>query len=211
MGVLQGGILPSSTVSWHATFNTLIPEANGISYARWSWSEKSQTFDAALAEMKSDLERVQQPILVARGPWMSWMAQFYLESLPLAALIMVDPLRFDSVRGDDICRFYEDLYVQRYNSSFTGMEQPLPKYQLFQEYANHWDHWMLKLEPGVIPTLVLSTQQSDSVWSRHAHDTTARHSSTVSPHGNVPVVPINASQIASCTKVICNWIKEDVL
>lgn len=207
VGVIQGGVLSAAADSWHDIFNTIIPKDNGIAYARWSLSEQAQSFDAALDEMKSDLERVQQPVLIARGPWMSWMAQFYLESLPLAALIMVDPLQFDTCR-DDICRFYEGLYAQHYNSS---SDRPPPEYKLFQEYVSHWDHWMLKLERGIIPMLVLSSEQSESVWNRHAYSTAARHSSAVSPYGNVSVVQINASQTVQNRKLICDWIEENVL
>jgi hypothetical protein len=191
----------STTSSWHGTFAAAIPKNYGIPYVQWSLSsELPPSLNLALGEMKADLADVQQPVLVARGPWISWMAQFYLESLPLSGLVMVDPLQFNETAA---CRHYEDLYRQR--------KIKPPEYGLFQEYVNHWDHWSLKLEPGAIPMMVLSTQPGSEMWTRHARATAARHSSAESPNGQVPVVKIDASDTDDCMRKICNWIEEEVL
>lgn len=234
-GVIHGAGVRASSASgsWHDTYCHTVPNDYGIPYAQWSISEQNDqmlySFDAALTEMKKDLggsNNLQQPVLVARGPWMSWMAQFYLESLPLSGLVMVDPLLFNDDDDDNsACRLYERLYKRHVHS---GDDRPMPEhivsreYALFQDYVNHWDHWSLKLEPGVIPMMVLvssatglapsegSSSSSEAVlWQRHAEATAARHSSPES--GPVPVVEIDASNRGECVRTVCSWIEEEVL
>lgn len=143
---------------------------------------------------------MQQQVLVARGPWMSWMAQFYLESLPLSGLVMVDPLPFND---GDACLLFEHMF-KRHNGHVDALSR---EYILYQDYLNHWDHWMLKLEPGVIPMMVLHSQ-ADARWRRHANATAARHSSDCR---SVPVVDIDATNHGEYMQTICSWIEEEVL
>jgi len=157
--------------------------------------------------MQSDLSggEIIQPVIVARGPWISWLAQFYLESLPFAGLVMIDPLKFDAT--DDVCQFYEKLHAEK--KTLSSLE-----YSQFYEYLNSWDHWTLKLEPGAIPMLVVSTQQQPEIWTRHAQATAERHSAKGSMFGPVSVVEIvetDPSQADKCMEAICEWIDTKIL
>jgi len=205
-----GVLSPTQTVSsWSESFTQKFPVDNGMPVTQWSPSpDTPSTFEDALDELKTDLacSSITQPILVARGPWISWMAQFYLESLPLSALIMVDPLPF----GDDTaaCRMYENLHQYEGELSKNSDDDVLSmslEYQLFQDYVQHANHWTLQLEPAVIPTMVLSTIP---LWHDQAVATAARHSDDAS--AVVPVVSIRNDQ--NVVSVIGDWIlEEDIL
>lgn len=179
--------------------------------AMWSLSPSScrtsnLSLDDALGEMKSDFSSstIAQPILVARGPWVGWLAQFYLESLPLSALILVDPLPFgDSTQA---CRMYEHLHQSHCHSA---NEPPSPvEYLLFQDYLEHSDHWTLRLEPAAVPTLVISTIPS---WRAHALATAARHSTgSTTTNSEVPVKILSDKN--DIVAEIGQWIlREDIL
>ena len=115
-------VLYNSKSDWSDTFAQKFPTEYGMPTASWSLSPSTASFDDAVSEMKRDLSNCMQPILVARGPWVSWMAQFYLESMPLAALVLVDPLPFDDTAS---CRLYEKLLSQEKKqnkkSAFVGV------------------------------------------------------------------------------------------
>jgi hypothetical protein len=190
--------------SWHAAAVVSIPQDHGMTYHKWSLSPSVTTMDEALSEMKRDLAVVQHDaVLVARGPWMSWMAQFYLESLPLKGLVMVDPIPLDS-RND------ANLFELQYKK--LGLETSL-EFRLFQEFAEHWGHWSLQLEMGSVPMLVI--QSMDRPAFRKAAEATARrHGSKDSQFGPVPILKLlegkeNTPQDA--TNIIGEWIVDQVL
>jgi uncharacterized membrane protein len=135
----------------------------------------SMTFDFALSKMKEDLRTYQTTIqsnptiLITRGPVLSWMAQFYLESLPLAGLVMIDPIPFTTRESYQL---YSQTYFPTTTTPSSQRQQPpnqgdriLPYdyYSILQDYDNHWDHWTLKIEPASIPMLILSTMISQSM------------------------------------------------
>ena len=129
------------------------------------------TFDMALSTMKSDFRTmeslIQHPILIARGPVLSWMAQFYLESLPLSGLIMIDPIPFTTERAYAL--YHQTHYHTNADSSSNtsigtnGMTLSKEYHDIIQDYSEHWDHWTLKIEAGSIPMLILSTKVSESM------------------------------------------------
>ena len=171
-----------SDQSWTPVCEERFPNVHGMPYQQFSWSSTDTTIDmdAALSELSRDLSTSSissspQTVLIARGPWMSWMALFYLESLPLAGLVLVDPLPLDHV---NFVNQMELAYAQHKDSI---------DYRLFQEYSEHWSHWTLQLEPGAVPMLVVSTV-SKSGWRKAAQATADRHSGSV--HGAVPVVEL---------------------
>lgn len=162
--------------SWSEKFSQRFPVDYGIPVTEWSLGATTSvtSFDGALTEMKKDLvgSSIVQPIFVARGPWISWMVQFYLESLPLSALILVDPIPF----GEDTeaCRLYErQLKGQDKLDSSSCLNSRPVEYHLFQDYVEHADHWTLRIEPAVIPILVLTTIPS---LREYGERTAARHS-----------------------------------
>jgi hypothetical protein len=226
VGVLDGVWTKRKQDSWHSVFSTSIPECHGMSYAcrravvsdSTNNNNNSSALDAALTELKTDLDSIQLPVLIARGPWNCWMAQFYLESLPLSGLVMVDPLGFDSAAMDNTLSgitLFEKMYRAHYKNDSERRRMPL-EYDLFQDYVNHWDHWSLKLEPGAVPMLVLASHGHDDnnpvlQWNEHAIATAVRHSSKDSPHGAVPVSHIDPNNPKDIASNICKWIEDQVL
>ena len=214
--------LPTRSLSWYSLFTQQFPVRYGIPVAKWALSASSLSFDDALNEMKTDFRSssLSQPILVARGPWVCWLAQFYLESLPLAALVLVDPLPFGT--NTEACRMYENLHQSHVSatantaaastntaaSDDNNQTHPL-EYRLFQDYVQHSEHWTLRLEPAAVPTLVLSTLPS---WYTYAVDTAARHSDGLTQRETmVPVQRVHNDPDDVMT-TIGQWIlREDIL
>ena len=91
---------------WKSCFETVTN--HGFSQAQWS--TQATDLDSALVEMGQDLSPIPSPVWIARGPWTSWMAQFYLESLHLSGLVLVDPLPLD--QGDQ-CRQQDQTRTYR--------------------------------------------------------------------------------------------------
>jgi hypothetical protein len=178
-------------------FTEHVPSRYGIPVRLWSLSPHViASFDQALQELKNDLRLQQQPVFVATGPVRSWIAQFYLESLPLAGLVMVDPLPLDDAEALNEC-------IRWYESEENSQSDEL---RLIHDYAEHFDHWTLRLEPGAVPMLVLSTKPD---WLKYARATAERHSSEQS-FGPVPVRCTDQTG-EGCVEEICEWIHERVL
>ena len=188
------GFYPSS---WHDSFAFRFPKRHGMMYSYFSLAEDTPNFETALEELKNDLSvEGANTVLVARGPWMAWMASFYLESLPLAGLVMVDPMQLDDRNGVNQFELqYEKL----------GLKDSL-QYKLYREYSEHWDHWTLKLEPGSVPMMVMYTNDRPG-YKRCAENTALRH-------GNVPVLKMpstSQSHANDCIDEVANWINANVV
>lgn len=190
-----------SRASWSAQLSDSLVNSHGIAFAEWTLPVKDNSMDAALQEMRRDLAPIPSPVWIARGPLMSWMAQFYLESLALSGLVLVDPLPLDQ---DDGVRTLEAAFL---NSFAAAREEESRSSILFQEYANHWDHWSLKLEAGAVPMMVVSTEEE---WKWAADKAVERHSTIESPvavlhcYGDIATEKILLSEISA-------WIEEEVL
>ena len=150
-----------------------------------SYSTVSESFAQMHAELATDLSPHAEVTLVARGPLPCLVAQYYLESLPLSGLILVDPLIVPR-RGGDIDTSTNDassdndisLDLQSSVQSFlqttsqaycfdfetmnteNGEATLLGKMQQSGEYDRP-----LKLEAGVIPVKVLFTGGDDTCMS----------------------------------------------
>jgi len=214
---------------WHDLFSQSLVNEHGLSYARFSISQSSSelSLDAILQEMGRDLAPIPAPIWISRGPVMSWMAQFYLESLPLAGLVMVDPMPLDDTaavrRLETIFRRSEQQQQSQSPSLSTSLSHCILK-----EYVEHWDHWTLRLEPGSVPMLVLSTLYDDADFVRGAQQTVRRHSVQISSRndsggadddrpggeGDFRFVPLNRPTSDKVEQQaimdIVNWIDEHV-
>uniref|UniRef100_A0A7S3L4Q7 Uncharacterized protein n=1 Tax=Amphora coffeiformis TaxID=265554 RepID=A0A7S3L4Q7_9STRA len=183
--------------SWHDTFAAQVPEQHGMGYRMFSLAADTANFDAALQEMKNEIS-LEGPnsVLVTRGPWMSWMASFYLESLPLAGLVMVDPMQLDDMNGIN-------QFVLQYEK--LGLQDSL-QYKLYREYAEHWDHWTLKLEPGAVPMLVMYTNVRPG-YKRCAENSALRH-------GEVPVLKMpstSRNHVDDCIGEVVRWVHDTVV
>lgn len=186
--------------SFQPLFDDSIPRNYGIPTRSLKISSKK--FDEALQELKSDLSGSTDPsiVLLARGPCMSWLAQFYLESLPLAGLILVDPLPWDDRNGANQMELYYEKYQLRDSLG----------YQLFQDYSEHWGHWTLQLEPGVVPMLVWHTITRPA-FKRCADNTAHYHSTS---NTRVPVLKLPNDVADHCEhaeEVAATWTLDEVL
>lgn len=189
--------------SWKSTFQTKFPNEYGTSFASFKCS--AETVDHALQEMKSDFAYLPCVVLMARGPWISWITQFYLESMPLAGLIMVDPLPLDDQHGANQFKLlYEELNLTQSR-----------EYRFFQEMSEHWGHWTLKLEPGSIPMMIVTTTGREE-FRQGAQATATRHSARNGnlKTDNVPVVELKRNDLDDTIEIIKltdEWIDNVVL
>lgn len=167
---------------------------------------RTLTVDDALNQLMQDLSGNPDSVLVARGPWMSWLSQFFLESLPVKGLVMVDPMSLDDKRGID--RF-QALYRE------AKVTESL-EYRLFLDFLMHWDHWSLKLEPGSVPMLVLVSKPGPELRSL-AEGTARRHSvADCDDESAVPVIDLAATQeqdgrAEEAVVAVSDWIEHRVL
>lgn len=133
---------------------------------------------------------------------MSWLAQFYLESLPLAGLVMIDPMPLDMQH-----------FVNQFELQYTNHKDS-PEYRMFQDFAQHWDHWSLKLEPGAVPMLIAITKPR-SVWEKAAKATAARQEG--GRFGPVPICKLIQKKqnedfyLENVVDEFADWIQERVL
>jgi hypothetical protein len=169
----------------------------------------SVSIDQSLQELKLDLTTslttpLAHTILVARGPWISWQAQFYLEDLPLAALVLIDPVPLDdTMHVRTLEQFYRTL-----PPSSTESYRPRAL-RGFHNYCEHGAHWTLQLEAGSVPMLVVSTHLT---LRPGAHATTQRHSHP--RHGTVPVLELSldaADHAEQVSQAVSKWILDSVL
>jgi hypothetical protein len=186
-----------SKKSWHEAFSVACPEKLGAPYTRWSMV--STTFTNALAEMKEDFRSMQNIILVARGPWVSWLAQFYLESLPLGALIMIDPLPFHL--NSNVLESFEAEYV----NAISDTDNLPTEYRTIQSYKEN--PRKLLLEPGSVPMLILYSHENQdtatAVVNRHATDAEGQVSAIESMEYE--------SDMDETMKIIFDWVEQNVL
>lgn len=200
--------------SWRQTFETNLPEQYGISFNYFQLSNGEehsiQTMDEALTIMSRDLNHStssHETVLIARGPWISWMAQFYLESLPLAGLLLMDPIPLDDVNG---INQFKLLYEKK------QLEGSL-EFSLFREFTEHWDHYSLRVEPGSVPMSVAYSFASRAAFKRTAENTARRHhpdylKTEVDPVLRVHKFPIDQKDHElHVLQHTVEWIEEEVL
>jgi hypothetical protein len=189
--------------SWFDHFSKEVPKM-GTSFSRFELKKSTtniehNSFGGAVNELIEDIVSIPQPVLVARGPFMSWIAQFYLQKdLPLSGLVMIDPLTFDQ---DDVCTNYQDRL-----ELYFPEERSMPdEFELLDEYL--WTHdeeaFAMKIKQGVCPMLVATTQ-TDELWRDHANITAQRYTSCTAD--KVPVVDLDALDVDNCVRKICDWV-----
>ena len=181
--------------SWNSWRTNLVQE-HGFSFAQLQLVTASD-FDSALRELSSDLSSLNASncVFISRGPILSWLAQFYLESLPLAGLVMVDPLLLDDTESVKV--------LERHYSEHTV--KPLASL-VFHDYIEHYAHWTMKLEPGSVPMMIVTTQNDDEVYVKGAINTKRRHDG-----GYLPVTLVQDSSEQQLQSHIINWINDEVL
>jgi len=134
--------------------------------------EKTSLFSHVMESLTHDLIQIEgsipmSTILVARGPIMSLVAQYYLESWPLAGLVMIDPLLLPPPLLTETASILlhcipKDIYIH-----------PTAEWQttLLQQLRDGHYNRELKLEPGSIPMCILSSSVSKTLSS----DETSMH------------------------------------
>ena len=177
--------------SWSSYLREALPNEYGLHFC--SQVITLSSLEASLLEMTSDLEALPSVVLLARGPAVSLVAQFYLEDLPLSGLIMVDPILDPSMRLlDKLNGMYSEASIEESN--------------FLRRVHSGVDCRPLTLESGVIPMLVLS---SLDVLHAMSQSTARRHSSPNSRFGEVQVRRVGPDDDPS--GMINNWIEEVVL
>jgi len=183
--------------SWNNSFHTAIPNNYGMSFASVSFS-KELDFDQMLNELKADLSSFSDAVLIARGPLSSWIAQFYLESLSLKGLVMVDPISFDVPEAETITKLEEKARQTEFSKELEQWNKLLRQAQQRK----------LLLEPGVVPMIIMYSYE-DPACKLSAMRVAKRHSGEKdSRFGDVPVKQIlqgdNSNHLMTD---IDNWIE----
>lgn len=151
----------------------------------------AESFSRMHNELASDLSSHAEVVLVARGPLPCLVAQYYLESLPLSGLIMVDPLLIPKSARNDVDSdpdanlqttaqsLMQTLSGANYfdKSSITSVSNTeMQLIDNLQHDTNTFDR-PLKLEAGCVPVRVMYT--ADAAYEeevRHCAElTAARH------------------------------------
>lgn len=179
------------TTSWQETFSQILPQERGFHFCNISIDCKS--LQDGLDILQQDLAALPNPVLIARGPLVSLVAQYYLESLPLAGIVMVDPILSSHVEA-------------------LQQLEPCSKQQhkFVQELLSGSELRPLKLEPGAVPVLVIQSMKND-VLREAAKDVALRHYDADGAFGESPVIDIADQDALKAIDVITEWIDETVL
>jgi hypothetical protein len=196
---------------WRHTFQTKIPTECGMSFAYMTSQSHLKVSEYVHAMKSSDLPRLSDAVLVTRGWFSSLCALYYLESLHLQGVVMVDPLPFQK---GDAC--HDDSLIQLILRESAHRLEGCPE---------------LMLEPNAVPMLVVSTIP-EPTWVQAAKDVAARHSDPDGPYGNVPMVSLydlghndkrwytiiesdnhdkHETEASIMIRLIDQWIDEEVL
>lgn len=178
--------------SWRSCFGRLFPKHYGIQFC-YMQLKGLTLLKTGLAQMEQDLASQMNVVLVAKGPLVSWLAQYYLESLPLSGLVMVDPIEITHNTAAGLKLFYPP----------NATEQQL----LDSICCGHNDRPLL-LEPGILPMLVLSTRKD---FVHNASWIASRHSDPAGEFGKFEVTEVEGASNNEVTNLIHCWIDEKVL
>ncbi len=207
---------------WAETFRSRIPRDYGMSFASISLqitldSAAAGTvaiLDALEALKDSSLPNMADAILVARGPVSSLCSQYYLESFPLKALIMIDPILFRENSNGDEAALYSFLSKQVYPNDTDSLDR-------FRSDR-------LLVEPNAVPMMVVRTVPEEpsmmewcAAWRSCSQNVADRHGDHEGPYGTVPVVDLakRSSMIDDSDddkntilllEQINQWIEEDL-
>ena len=190
----------------------------------------SESFAQMHTELATDLSPHAEVTLVARGPLPCLVAQYYLESLPLSGLILVDPLivprRGGELDTNDASSDNESLqssvqsFLQSTSQAYcfdfetnneNGETLLLDKMQQSSEY-DRYDR-PLKLEAGVIPVKVLYTGGDvthEGEFRRCAERTASYHTANDgnSLYGEVAVERLEEREVESAIETVFSFHDE---
>jgi hypothetical protein len=196
---------------WRSSFSLFYP-SRGIQFAsiditasNHEQDETTTTLESMEQTLSRDISSLSESaytILIARGPIQSLVAQYYLESLPLAGLVLVDPLILpeDGRNGVADGRWkgsVETLLTMINDATIDGMRSRLKPNELKDETCTTTSlsreldllqslvditHRPLFLEQSSIPMLVLYScpnAANEDYFEKCAETTAKFHSSSV--------------------------------
>jgi hypothetical protein len=181
------------TESWLSTFQSMFPQECGISFAYFSVGnnkKKNPTnsdvgtlipnrVSTILDAMKtSQLPKIRDAVLVARGPLVSLCAQYYLESYPLQGLIMVDPILL-----------MDDEKEEHNDDGDSMIPELLAQLVTDERDIDRFRNSHLMLEPNSVPMMVVRSTVH-TAWNQATQQVAARHSQDDGPFGIVPVIDV---------------------
>jgi hypothetical protein len=181
---------------WQEPFSQILPYERGLHY--YSISMEANSLQNGLDVLTQDLSSLPNVVLVARGPIVSLIAQYYLESLPLAGLILVDPILID-----------HEHILHRLEAR---LERDSSQHQFVKELLSTEEPRQLKLEPGAVPMLVFQSLQDES-FKMASTDVAHRLGDPDGLFGEILVQDISSTEADSLVAIdlITEWIDETVL
>jgi len=198
----------SVSKSWINAFRSKVPADYGMSFASISlnWQhdlgENPSVFGGLQALKSCRLSSISDAILVTRGPVASLCAQYYLESMALQGLVMIDPILMDDEDNghEEISSLLSRLY-----------QQPTD-----DEDKERFRSSRLLVEPNAVPMMVVMTIPDSKAWSHSSQFVAARHGDPDGPYGIVPIVDLtemDETEANSATTVldrINEWIDQSL-
>lgn len=181
---------------WKESFSEILPHERGLHFC--SVSVDCKSLQEGLDMLELDFSALPNVVLIARGPLVSLVAQYYLESLPLAGLVMVDPILLDHI---DAVRKLESI-----------LRQQSTQHEFVEGILSGMEARPLKLEPGAVPVLVFRSMEG-SIFKDAANDVALRHSDPDGAFGEVPVHDITSTDQDALVAMdmITEWIDASVL
>lgn len=200
-----------TTLSWLPAFQNRFPTECGMSFSSIRFPGNSNENKATIlyvsdclnALKTSSLPRIHDAVLVARGPFSSLCAQYYLESLSLLGLVMVDPILITNGENDD-------------NEEMTRI---LATCNIDERDWEGFQSSSLLLEPNAVPMMVVLSSQNKA-WNTASRRVAARHSDEEGLFGIVPVLDLHElsgesgnaqSEGDLMVDLVNDWIDENVL
>uniref|UniRef100_A0A7S2E9Y4 Uncharacterized protein n=1 Tax=Ditylum brightwellii TaxID=49249 RepID=A0A7S2E9Y4_9STRA len=198
---VQGEEYDPSSPSWSTTFATSVPR-RGMAFANvdifthissnFVRSDSNDANDAFGAkhillsmerELAADIGAMPPgTVLIAVGPVPCLVAQYYLESLPLSGLILVDPVILPPLPGENTVAAAEsakevlDILFQSNKKDNHPLLHNLSECEVIErtivedlaKTCSSWDR-PLRLEPGSVPMLILSSSRRETNKSDDSH------------------------------------------
>ena len=188
---------PTYETCWQQSFARVLPQERGIHYCSVVIDNKN--LQEGLDMLEQDLAALPNVVLIARGPLVSLVAQYYLESFPLAGLVLVDPVLLDHV---ELLQQVQATLQQCHKA-----QREFVKGILSGEEARP-----LKLESGAVPMLIFCSL-ADSSFHKAAKDVALRHGDPEGIFWDVPVHDISSTDEAVLVAIdmITEWLDGSVL
>ena len=217
---------------WKDAFTSYFPN-RGLHFATIDVADNTlESMEETLSNDIATLSESAYTIMVARGPLQSLVAQYYLESLPLAGLVLVDPLLLPE-DGRSIGSG-EKRWNESIDRLLLSLDKSAPGNSLFRKQKDATDagislssslsrelnlleslsstiHRPLYLEPSSVPILVLYSCHPYMYQAQQCAEHTAKF------HGvdgvNALCIPMNeygADDLDWVTEKVYEWYDECV-